>query len=107
MSSIVNSWDESRVRRDRGRFAPKPGAGESTVQLTGPEGDDGGVGDVEGIFSAAPALGRFRSRSTRDATGLDRDGQDVVAINQLDADTVEVQFRDGEWMLCAPDEVDD
>lgn len=54
----------------------------------------------------APAIGHFTMKSTRDGSGHERDGQEVVAANVLDSDLMEVQFRDGEWMLCDRDELD-
>lgn len=48
---------------------------------------------------SAPAVGTFRGTTTRDATGQQYDGQDVVAANDLGDGTCEVQFRDGQWAL--------
>lgn len=57
------------------------------------------VARVTSIGSRLPAVGVFASISTRD-------GEDVLAqVNELGHDAVEVRFRGGQWMLCAPDEV--
>lgn len=45
-------------------------------------------------------------RGNSDWAKGERDGQEVVAANRLDDETLEVQFRDGEWMLCALDELE-
>lgn len=45
-------------------------------------------------------------KGSRDASSRDREGQEIVAANRLDDETLEVQFRDGEWMLCEPDELE-
>lgn len=63
------------------------------------------VARVTSIGSRLPAVGVFTSISTRDGEGRRRDGEDVVEVNELGDDVVEVRFRDGQWMLCAPDEV--
>lgn len=51
-------------------------------------------------------VGRFRSITTRDASGRERDGQAIVAWNSLSGGQIEVQFSDRAWMLCAPEELD-
>lgn len=59
---------------------------------------------VAGVSSTP--IGIFRARSIRDAAALGRDGAPVFAVRRLDADTVEVLFGDGQWMLAAPSDVD-
>lgn len=63
--------------------------------------DDGPLDTV-----SAPAISTFTVRSSRDAASREREGQEVVAANALDDATMEVQFRDGQWLLCSPDELD-
>lgn len=47
----------------------------------------------------------FVMKTTRDAEGHARHGQAVVDWTVLDAETIEVQFEDGMWMLCDYDEL--
>lgn len=47
----------------------------------------------------------FVMKSTRDGEGHARNGQPVVDWAALDAETFEVQFEDGMWMLCHRDEL--
>lgn len=57
----------------------------------------------------ARPLGIFHSITTRDAAGLERDGQPYYAWNALDGvgpQVFEVQFADGTWMLADPRELD-
>lgn len=54
-------------------------------------------------------LGTFRSITTRDAGGTERDGQPYYAYNTLRSagrQVIEIQFGDGTWMLADPQELD-
>lgn len=54
-------------------------------------------------------LGRFRSITTRDATGLSHDGEVYYAWNALPSSgepQYEIQFGDGTWMLCSGNELE-
>lgn len=60
----------------------------------------------------SPPIGVFRARSTRDANALERDGQNVFAMNDVPGSkagtaTIEVLFEDGYWMLCEVEELTD
>lgn len=58
------------------------------------------------LRSVPQPIGRFRSLTTRDASAQERNGQAIVAWSPLSGGPIEVQFMDGVWMLCAPEELD-
>jgi hypothetical protein len=66
----------------------------------------------EALQSWDQPIGVFRARSTRDANALERDGQNVFAMNDVPGSTagaaiIEVLFEDGYWMLCDVEELND
>lgn len=49
----------------------------------------------------------YRARTSRDAVSLERDGDQILAVNELTAGWLEVQFLDGQWQLARPEDIDE
>lgn len=54
-------------------------------------------------------IATFTAVTTRDGNALERDGDEVYEVREVDAgghSIMEVQFADGVWLLCEPGEIE-
>ncbi|HXH78418.1 hypothetical protein [Nocardioides sp.] len=66
-------------------------------------------------MNRSEGIGTFRARVTRDAAAVERDGEQLFAMNRLeerrgrpgDRPLYEIQFSDGVWMLAREDDLVD